>query len=326
LSNSASPVRVGIIGTGHGARVLAPAFRLDSRCQVVAMAASSQDRADQSAAAIGLTRGFGDWRELVRSPEVDLVAVAVPPLHQPEMVIEALGIGKPVFCEKPLGSTVQSAMEMASAASKSGTPNIVDFLFPEIPTWARAKKILSEGGVGDLRHVYVEWSVETYANRENLDSWKTRSEEGGGALNNFCSHCFHYLEWFLGPGSKVSANLIQAPNDHRSGETIAAMAVEFLSGVSATVSVNTAAPLVHQHRLMFHGDDGTLVLSNSTPNYANCFQLLHGTRKSGVLDNVLTSDDPGLEGNPQEDGRIAAAFALVSRLLDWMETGVPEAL
>jgi len=310
-----------VIGIGYGQHVLVPSFRSDPRCEVVAIAASTPSRAERIAEQIGVRHAFGDWRDLVHSPNVDAVAISVPPASQPEMAIEGIQCGKPVLCEKPLANSLVAAERLAEVAANSGVPNMVDFLFPEVPLWGKAKEILDGGGIGNIRQVDLSWSVETYANKEGLDSWKTRAEDGGGALNNFFSQCFHYLEWFLGPVGRVSANSINAPGDTRAGETAVSMTLEFMSGIFATASLNTAAPMVHRHCLMFHGDDGTLKLENNTKDYVEGFRLHHGSRDSGVMQEIFSNDPPQSVAIPIADGRVQAATKIIGRLLDWTQSG-----
>jgi predicted dehydrogenase len=319
LQASTAPVRIGVVGIGYGQQVLVPAFRSDPRCDITGIAASTDDRAANIAQQIGVPHSFGDWRALIDSPHVDAVAISVPPALQPEIFGAALANGKAVFCEKPLGNSVAAVATMAEAATKANLPNMVDFLFPEIPAWIKTKTMLDSGAIGPLRHVDLHWSVETYANKMGLESWKTRPDDGGGALSNFFSQSFFYLEWLLGPIARLSATLIKAPDDDRPGETVVTMTLVFRSGISATATLNTAAPLTHSHRLMVHGGDGTLVLENMTADYVTGFKLSLGTREAGAMQTIEIPEDFANGA----DGRILAAAKLGSRWLDWIQSGEP---
>ena len=63
------------------------------------------------------------------------------------------------------------------APRRSGSPSAMDFNYPELPSWQRAKELL--GTIGRLRHVVVTWNVENLATRLRIESWKTRSAGGG---------------------------------------------------------------------------------------------------------------------------------------------------
>src|SRR5271167_2341818 len=106
------PISVGIVGIGYGQHVLAPAFAADERCQVAAICASTADRAEVVAQRLLIPRALGDWRALVADPEIDVLAIAVPPALQAPLVLAAAAAGKAVFCEKPVAPTVGLARAM----------------------------------------------------------------------------------------------------------------------------------------------------------------------------------------------------------------------
>jgi len=244
------------------------------------------------------------------------VAIATPPVAQPEIALAALSQGLAVFCEKPLALTIAAARDMADAAKRTGVANVMDFIFPEIGAWRKAKTIIEEGGLGRLRHVTLDWHVETVANRTAVESWKTRTSDGGGALNGFLPHSLYALEWFLGPIARVSTSIFQAPDDRRSGDTFAHLSVVFTSGLAASLSVGVAAFLGSGQRLAFYGNEGTLSLENDTTDYVNGFRLLHGTRKTGRLEPVAVDvEADGWDG----DERLMATSQIARRFLDWME-------
>src|SRR5262252_9690655 len=148
-------IGIGVVGCNYGRTVLVPAFRTEARCEVVALAGTDAARTTELAQAAGVARGFGDWRALVEDRTVEAVAVAVPPDLQPEVARAALELGKPVFAEKPLAADLAGGRAMLASARKSGRPTVVDFGFPELPSWRRAKEIIDGGALGRLRHVVV---------------------------------------------------------------------------------------------------------------------------------------------------------------------------
>jgi predicted dehydrogenase len=315
-------IRVGIVGCNYGRTVLLPAFRTDPRCEVVALAGSDAARTAELACAANVPRGFGDWRTLVDDPSVDAVAIAVPPDLQPEVALRALDRGKPVFVEKPLAADLADAKSVLEHARAAGRPGMIDFNFPELASWQRAKTILAEGDIGRLRHVVVTWNVENQATRLRLQSWKTRGDNGGGLLWNFVSHCFYYLEWLCGPIAGLTGRLFALPGTDQ--DSSIALALAFASGAGGSLQMSCASFLGSGHRLEFYGDDGTLVLANPTADYFRGFELKFAQRSDRALRAVEVTD---YDGDASADSRILPVSRLVRRFLDACaggSAGVPD--
>jgi len=302
--------RLGIIGCNYGLNVHLPAFRLDPRCEVVALAGSNEARTRELAKTAGVPQGYGGWRALLEDSNVQAVAIATVPALQAQIAQAALTLGKPVFAEKPMASTLADARAMLKAAR--GKPTMVDFNFHQIMSWQRAKEMLDSGAIGKLRHLAVHWHVENRAIQARMRNWKTLADDGGGVLGNFVSHCFHYLEWFGGPIARLTARLSGLPGDD-SLQTTAAMALEFERGPLVSLSMSCASFLGSGHRLEFYGEDGTLVLHNKQADYMRGFDLFQGKRGQSALTPIAV-EDPADAGQP--DGRIAPVSRLAKLFLD----------
>jgi predicted dehydrogenase len=309
-------ISVGIVGCNYGRTVLIPAFRHDPRCEVIALAGTDAARTADLARTANVTRGLGDWEILVEDHALAVVGIAVPPVLQPRIAQRALELGKPVFLEKPLAADLAGAQAILEAARKSGCPTIVDFNFPELPSWQRAKALLEGGTIGRLQNVVVTWNFENRATRLRLESWKTRGEGGGGLLGNFVSHCFYNLEWLCGPISELTARVFSLP--HRKAEGSITLALGFASGAGGTLQVSSASPLGSGHRIELYGEEGTLALCNPTPDYFRGFELMLGRRGEDALKAIVIED---ADGDPFADSRIAPVRRLVHRFMDACEGG-----
>lgn len=313
-------IRLGIVGCNFGRTVLLPAFRADARCTVEALAGADTKKVREIAAAEGIGQSFSDWRAVADHPDLDALAVAVPPRLQPEIAIRALKAGKAVFLEKPLAANLEAAQAVREQAAASGRPVMIDFEFCELPPWRRAKEIIDSSALGTLRHVAVSWHVENYATRMRLKSWKTDGANGGGALGNFVSHCFYYLEYFCGSMKDISATLFGLPNEEPPSDSTVSLAGTFESGAAYVLSMSAASYLGSGHRIEFYGEDGTLVLSNSTSDYMRGFELFHARRPTAALERIDISDP---EAGRYPDGRIAPVSRLAKRFLDAIEAKTP---
>jgi predicted dehydrogenase len=309
-------IRLGIVGSNYGRTVQLPAFRADARCEVVALAGSNAARTEELARAANVPKAYGDWRALVEDKDVQAVAIATLPSLQAEIAIAALKLGKPVFAEKPMASDLASARAMLAQAQQSALPTGIDFNFPQITAWLRAKAMLDQGAIGRLRHVTVHWHVESRALQLRMRNWKTVGDSGGGVLGNFISHCFHYLEWFVGPIGGLSARVSGLPDDGDL-ETTVAMALQFRSGPLVSLSMSCASYAGAGHALEFFGEDGTLKLHNPGADYMRGFELTYAKRP-GAFERVPVED---LIDAQYPDGRIAPVSRLAKQFFDAIEGG-----
>jgi predicted dehydrogenase len=195
---------------------------------------------------------------------------------------------------------------------------MVDFNFSAILAFRKAKELLDQGAIGRLRHVTVTWNVENYGTRMRIRNWKAAGDDGGGALGNFVSHSFHYLEWLCGRITGMSARLTGLPSEPTM-ETNAAIAMDFASGASGSLAMSCASYLGSGHRLEFYGEDGTLTLINATPDYMRGFELMVAQRPVNVLARVDVEDP--IDAAFPADGRIAPVSRLAAAFLDAVTEG-----
>jgi predicted dehydrogenase len=315
-----------VIGLGFGQHVHLPAFRADARCEVTTLCSSSEAKALEISRRLNVPRAFGDWRTVVADPEIDAVSIAVPPSLQPTIALEALRHGKAVFCEKPLAAHVHEALAVKRAAGQN-LPNMVNFEICECDAWDALRKALLPGPLGGLDSIDVDWRVRTFANQHRLNNWKSRPDEGGGALQAFAAHTFHLLELLKGPISRLRATLKKADDDPRDGETEVLVEAKFLQGGDANVHVATDAPPPHRHQIDVFSTTRRLRLLNVASDYISGFRL-YGSSVPGTELKPLSPDGDGSDAAPANttsaaDGRIAATSRLARRFVDWALGGPP---
>jgi predicted dehydrogenase len=321
------PLRVAVIGLGFGQHVHVPAFRADSRCEVTTLCASTEHKSLEVARLLDVPHASGDWRDVVADPEIDALSIAVPPSLQPAIALEALRHGKAVFCEKPLAAHVHEALAVKRAAGQN-LPNMVNFEICECDAWDAFRKALLPGPLGGADSIDVDWRVRTFANQHRLKNWKSRADDGGGALQAFVAHTFYLLELLKGPISRLRATLNKADNDPRDGETEVVLEIKFLQGGDAKVHVATDAPAPHRHQIDVFNATRRLRLLNVALDYISGFRLYEssvpGTELKPVWPNENASHPDQFNATTSaHDGRITATARLVRKFVDWALGGPP---
>lgn len=146
--------RVGIVG-GNATRAWAhdahvPALRaMADRFVIEAVSARTQELAEEARAAFGANRAFGDSLELVRDPDIDIVAVTVKVPEHRAIVLAALAAGKHLYCEWPLGRDLAEAEEMAAAVTPASHA-MIGLQALSAPAVHQAARLVHEGALGDL--------------------------------------------------------------------------------------------------------------------------------------------------------------------------------
>src|ERR1700722_12916296 len=120
-----STVRIGIIGGGLMGREVASAlgrwFVLDSfpvRAELTAVCDLVEKQREWFRQIPTVKLVTADHRELLASPDVDVVYVAVPHNLHEKLYLDVLNAGKDLLAEKPFGIDLKSAHVIADAPKK----------------------------------------------------------------------------------------------------------------------------------------------------------------------------------------------------------------
>ena len=104
-------------------------------------------------------------------------------------------------------------------------------------------------------------------------------------------------------------------------ETNATVSMNFQSGATGSLAMSCASYLGSGHRLEFYGEDGTLTLTNVTPDYMRGFELKLADRPATTL-TAVEVDDP-VDLHFPADGRIAPVSRLATEFIDAIQSGRP---
>ncbi len=174
-------VRVAVIGTGFGARVVAPVFAATEGCEVVAVVSPRDDVAGELA-----------------THRADLVTVHSPPFLHAEHVRVALDLGAAVLCDKPCTPSAPDTARLLADADASGQVHLVNFEFRWDPARQAIKALLAAGALGEIEH--VTWHHVSAGSRVPLRDygWLFDATLGGGWIGAWASHAVDALRWWFG--------------------------------------------------------------------------------------------------------------------------------
>jgi predicted dehydrogenase len=259
-------IRVGILGTSFGSKVVAPGFQRHGSFELVAIAGSDAARTRRIAGELGVAGAYGEWRRLLDEQEPDLVAIATPvDLHHP-MMLTALERGCHVLCEKPTALTRWQAAEMRDRAAALGRVAAINHEFRFFPARAQALAVTRRGGIGEPRRgeILGRYAIWPRPDSRSL-TWLARRERGGGVLGALGSHHTDCLRLFFGePESALATVRVQQPvrgigpdSGIATADDACTVQYSFARGATALIDLDATAPY-RWERFEIHGSEATL--------------------------------------------------------------------
>ncbi|MFL6694628.1 MAG: Gfo/Idh/MocA family protein [Ramlibacter sp.] len=126
---------------------------------------------------------------------------------RPTLLAKALQAGKHVYCEKPIATTLNEAVQIARTAEKSGLKHgaVQDKLF--LPGLRKLDMLRRAGFFGRMLSVRLEfgyWVFEGDLQPIQRPSWNYRSEDGGGMILDMMCHWRDVLDNLFGEVKSIS--------------------------------------------------------------------------------------------------------------------------
>ncbi|WP_226021347.1 Gfo/Idh/MocA family protein [Halomicrobium salinisoli] len=156
-----------------------------------------EEALSEAADTLGFDRTATDWRDVV--DEVDVFYNLGPNHVHAEPAIAALEAGTPVFCEKPLAPTLETAEEMADAAADADVVAGTAFNYRFVPAIQYAKGLIEDGELGEIHHFRGQYLQDWLVDPEAPWSWRNDEEmAGSGALGDLGAHTVDLAHFLLG--------------------------------------------------------------------------------------------------------------------------------
>jgi predicted dehydrogenase len=180
---------MGLIGPGWVATHHVDAVRRLGDVDVVAVAGSRLGTAEARAAELHVDRAYGDYRELLADPEIDVVHNATPSNMHFSINLAAIEAGKHIVSDKPLALDPADCARLRDAAQAAGVVNAVTFNYRGNSMVRLARQMLAEGGLGRVTYIQGQY-LQDWMTDPNVYSWRMDPEKGGNssALADIGSH------------------------------------------------------------------------------------------------------------------------------------------
>jgi predicted dehydrogenase len=140
---------------------------------------------------------------LIAAAETDLVYIACPPQWHKEYALAAAAAGKPVFCEKPLGTDVAESEDLVRRLEAAATPNVVNFVQASCQALELTQAALASGAAGEVVGVDIVVQYRQWPRDWQVAADWLRFRDQGGYTREVISHFLFVAERLLGPARLV---------------------------------------------------------------------------------------------------------------------------
>jgi predicted dehydrogenase len=230
------PKRIGLIGCGwYGKSSLLRALQVGS-FDVVSLCDVDQTMLNEAANIVSTRlktdkkpRLYGDFREMLKEKDLDVVMVSTPDHWHAVPAIAAMKAGADVYVEKPVSVDVIEGAAMVAAARKYKRIVQVNTQRRSTPHLIEARdRILREGKLGRIGHIdiccywgmgragnppdvpvpanlnYEMWTgpapLRPFNQRTHPRGWRAFMEYGNGIVGDMCIHMLDMVRWMLDLG------------------------------------------------------------------------------------------------------------------------------
>ena len=216
-------IGIGIVGGGYMVKAHAVAmsavgavFNTNLRPRLEMVCGASPVSSKKYRDAYGFKRAADNWEQLVADEHVEAIIIASPQSTHLQIAKKAFALGKPVFCEKPLGIGVDDGIKMVAAAKKSGAVNMVGFNYIRTPASQFVRQLITDNEIGTITWFRGEHTEDFYADPNSPATWRAKGLENG-TMGDLAPHMINAALAIMGPIKRVSADIATVHSSRRGG-------------------------------------------------------------------------------------------------------------
>jgi predicted dehydrogenase len=334
-ASSGKPLRVGLIGTGWYGKC--DLFRLIQVAPVNVVSLCDVDSHSLAEAADMVAarqvsgkkpRTYGDYREMLKEKDLDVVLIGTPDHWHPLIMIAAVESGADVYVQKPISVDIAEGEAMVAAArahqrvvqvgtQRRSTPHLIEARDRFVKTGKLGK--IGQVEICCYYHMrasgnppntappaYIDYEMWTgpapmrpYNKIKTPRGWRAFMEYGNGIVGDMCVHMFDLTRWMLDlgwPKSVSSSGGIQIDKTsiaNISDTQDAAFDYDDLQIIWQHRSWGDAPDPKYPWAAIFYGDKGTLKLSVTGYDFTPLGggESIHGDPK---LEPQIDDSDKGM--------------------------------
>lgn len=259
----------GIIGAGNFTRMtLLPALQ-KSGLAVSHIASAKGLSGTSLARKFGIPHSTTDYRDILNSPDVDLVIITTRHNQHATQVIESLQAGKHVFVEKPLTTTLSDLESIVDFQKTIGVSNTTSLTVGYNRRFAPTVQKMAEITRGTIMNVTATMNAGFIP----ADSWVHDADVGGGRIIGEACHLIDLIT-FLTQSHVVSVCMMAMGKNPSANTDNASIMLRYANGSTGVVHY----------------------FANGSKSYAKERIEVFTEGKTLILDNFMRLDAFGVKG------------------------------
>ena len=191
-----APVRVGVVGFGVRAS-LALAVVESGLGEVTAVLDPSERGRADARRVLGGDLSIAESLDALLASGVEAIMVLSPDDTHHDVAVAALGAGVPVFCEKPLATTIADCDEVLEAAHEHRTRLYVGHNMRHMPVVRQLRDVITSGRIGTVRSVWCRHFVG-HGGDFYFRDWHADRRHSTGLLLQKGAHDLDVIHWLAG--------------------------------------------------------------------------------------------------------------------------------
>ena len=156
-------INVAIIGLGFGAEFI-PIFQAHPNANLVAVCQRDPKKLKSIQDAFDIQKGYTDYDELLRDPEIHAVHINTPIPDHASQAIKALKAGKHVACTVPMATSIADCRKIVELTRQTG----LKYMMMETVVYAREylyiKELYDRGELGKIQFMQA-------SHQQDMDGW-----------------------------------------------------------------------------------------------------------------------------------------------------------
>jgi predicted dehydrogenase len=156
-------INLAIVGLGFGAEFI-PIYQAHPNANLVAVCQRDPKKLAAIQKAFGIAKGYTDYADLLRDPEIDAVHINTPIPDHAAQSIAALRAGKHVACTVPMATSVADCRTIVDLTQRTG----LRYMMMETVVYAREylfiKELYDRGELGKIQFLQA-------SHQQDMDGW-----------------------------------------------------------------------------------------------------------------------------------------------------------